>query len=137
AVDLASRRPHRALVLVSTFTSFPDMAQKVYPWLPGRWLVHNQFNSLDKIARCRGPVFIAHDRADGLIPFGQAERLFAAAPGPKQFLVMRGVGHGDALSADGYDALHRFLSAAEGRAAAGSRLKPLADGLRLEPPPAN
>ena len=63
ATDLAVRRPHRALVLVSTFTSFPDMAQKVYPWLPGRYLVHNRFDNLTKIAACRGPVFIAHDTA--------------------------------------------------------------------------
>src|SRR5438046_2954266 len=34
AIDLASRRPHRALVLSSTFTSLPDTAQDLYPWLP-------------------------------------------------------------------------------------------------------
>src|SRR5262245_46618727 len=38
AVELALRRPHRALVLANTFTSLPDMAQKLYPWLPARWL---------------------------------------------------------------------------------------------------
>ena len=69
ATDLASRRPHRALVLVACFTSFPDMAQTRFPWLPGRWLVHNRFDNLGKIADCRGPVFIAHGTRDGLIPF--------------------------------------------------------------------
>jgi fermentation-respiration switch protein FrsA (DUF1100 family) len=90
AVDLASRRPHRALLLVSTFTSIPDMAQKQYPWLPARWLVRNRFESLDKIASCPMPILIAHGTADEFVPFAQGERLFAAAQEPKQFFPMEG-----------------------------------------------
>ncbi|MGH6738315.1 MAG: alpha/beta hydrolase, partial [Bradyrhizobium sp.] len=55
-VDLASRRPHRALILTSTFTSFPDEAQAVVQFAPGKWLVHNQFRNIDKIARIKTPV---------------------------------------------------------------------------------
>ena len=113
ATDLAGRRPHRALVLVSTFTSFPDMAQKQYPWLPGRWLVHNRFENLRKISGCRGPVFIAHGTRDGLIPISQAERLFAAAPEPKRFFPMLDHGHNDALTPPGFRALRQFLEEVE------------------------
>jgi hypothetical protein len=38
AVDLASHRQHRALVLVSPFTSVPAVVQRLYPVLPARWL---------------------------------------------------------------------------------------------------
>jgi fermentation-respiration switch protein FrsA (DUF1100 family) len=89
ATDVASRHPYRALLLSSTFTSFPDMAQAKYPFFPGRWLVHNQLQTLDKIARVAGPVFIAHGTADEVVPFAQGERLFAAAGEPKQFLAMQ------------------------------------------------
>jgi acetyl esterase/lipase len=82
ATDLAVRRPHWALVLVSGFTSFPDMAEVKFPWLPCRWLVHNQMDNLHKIGSVPGPVFITHSRSDALIPFAQAKRLFAAAPEP-------------------------------------------------------
>jgi hypothetical protein len=109
ATDLAVRRPHRALVLVSAFTSVPDMAQQRYPWLPARWLVHNRFDNLGKIASCRGPVFITHSKADGLIPFAQAERLFAAAGGPKQFVAMADYPHIDSPAAAVFPALRRFL----------------------------
>jgi fermentation-respiration switch protein FrsA (DUF1100 family) len=118
ATDLAVRRPHRALVLVSTFTSFPDMAQKVYPWLPGRYLVHNRFDNLTKMAACRGPVFIAHDTADGLVPFVQGQRLFDAAHEPKRFFVMSHFGHLDSPSPEAFPALRNFLAEVEGRAAA-------------------
>jgi fermentation-respiration switch protein FrsA (DUF1100 family) len=109
ATDLAVRRPHRMLILVNAFTSFPDMAQKVVPWLPARWLVRNQMNNLAKIAKCPGPVCITHGTADGLVPFSQGERLYAAAPEPKRFLPREGEPHahpeGDAF----YQAVVRFL----------------------------
>src|SRR5262249_58324820 len=91
AVDLASRRPYGALILMKTFTSMPDVGQSLYPWLPVRWLMRNRFNSLEKIGSCRQPVFIAHGTTDGLIPFAQGERLFAAANEPKRFFAMPGV----------------------------------------------
>jgi fermentation-respiration switch protein FrsA (DUF1100 family) len=113
AVELARRRPHRALVLVASFTSFPDMAQTRFPWLPGRWLVHNQFDNVGKIADCRGPVFIAHAPGDGLIPFAQGQRLFAVAGEPKRFLPMPNYRHND-IPIDGfYPALRDFLADCE------------------------
>jgi fermentation-respiration switch protein FrsA (DUF1100 family) len=111
AIELARRHPCRALFLVSTFTSFPDMAHKVVPWMPGRWLVHNQFDNLGKIAHCHVPVFVVHDRGDDLIPFSQGERLFAAAAEPKQFFATTGIHHNDQPGSDVYPALRRFLEA--------------------------
>ncbi len=80
AVDLARRRPARALVLYSPFTSFPDLAQEKCRWLPTRRLVRNRFDSVAKIADVRGPVFIAHGTADTLVPVHHGERLHDAAP---------------------------------------------------------
>jgi uncharacterized protein len=110
AVELATRHPHRALILVATFTSFPDMAQYKFPWLPGRWFVRNQFLSLDKIATLRSPVFLAHGTADRVIPYQQGECLFAAAPGPKHFFPMHGIGHNDAPAVGFYEELQPFLA---------------------------
>ncbi len=94
AVDLAARRPHRALILTSTFLSFPDVAQATVPVVPGRWLVHNQFRSRDKIGRITTPVFVAHGTADHVVPYRQGEGLFAAVPGRrKRFLRVEGGTH--------------------------------------------
>jgi pimeloyl-ACP methyl ester carboxylesterase len=93
AIEMATHHPHRAVVLVATFTSFPDMAQFNFPWLPGRWLVRNQFLSINKIKTLHTPIFIAHGTADQIVPFKQGERLFASANEPKQFLKMDGVNH--------------------------------------------
>jgi fermentation-respiration switch protein FrsA (DUF1100 family) len=120
AVDLASRRPHRALVLVSPFSSIPDMAQKLYPWLPVRWLVRNRFDNLAKIGKCSQPVFVAHGTADRLIPFEQGKRLFEAANQPKRFFAMEGYDHNHTPGPEFYRALSEFLKESEATAATGS-----------------
>src|SRR5262249_11128842 len=78
ASALAVRKSHRALVLAMAFTSFPDMAQVKYPWLPGRWLVRNQMNNLAKLGKVKRPVFISHGTVDGVVPFSMGEQLYAA-----------------------------------------------------------
>lgn len=110
AVEMATRHAHRALVLSKPFTSIADMARNQLPWLPARWLIRNRFDSLAKIGRCRQPIFMAHGSADTLVPYTQGERLFAAAPQPKQFFGMKGLGHNDPLPPEFHAALLEFLA---------------------------
>jgi fermentation-respiration switch protein FrsA (DUF1100 family) len=112
AVDLASRRPHRTLVLVRTFSSVPDVAQARF-LLPIAWLVQNRFDSLSKIADCRQPVFIAYADKDQVIPGGQAQKLKAACPGPAELFLLKGLGHNDPPGPDFYAALRSFLDIAK------------------------
>jgi fermentation-respiration switch protein FrsA (DUF1100 family) len=109
AVDLAARKPHRALILISTFTSIPDLAQQFYFWLPTRLLVRNRFDNLAKITLCSRPVFFAHGTADDLIPLAHGERLFTAAAEPKQFLRMVGHPHDETATPELFAALQAFL----------------------------
>jgi fermentation-respiration switch protein FrsA (DUF1100 family) len=108
AIDVASRRPHRAVVLVAAFASLQDMARRQFRWLPTRWLVRGRWDNVAKIGRC-GPVFIAHGTADRVVPFSQGERLFAAAREPKQFFPLPGHDHHHTPGPDFYEALRRFL----------------------------
>ena len=110
-VDLASRRPHRAMVLISTFTSIPDVAQETFFWAPARYLVRSRFDSLTKITQCSRPVFVAHYADDSLVPFPQGERLYSAVCGPKEFFAMHGHDHDEAPAPGFYPALRRFLAA--------------------------
>jgi fermentation-respiration switch protein FrsA (DUF1100 family) len=95
AVALASRRPHRALLLACTFTSLPNVAQAAFPWLPVAPLMRNRYDNLSKIGRCRGPVVIAHGTEDTLFPFAHGRALIEAAAEPKLFIPLPGAGHVD------------------------------------------
>jgi fermentation-respiration switch protein FrsA (DUF1100 family) len=112
ATDLAARRPHGALVLVKTFSSIPSMARNRLLTWPLSGLVHNQFDSLAKIRHCPSPVFIAHGDCDRCNPLAEAHKLEAAAPEPKQFLLLKGSDHNDPLPPQFYSALAAFLNKA-------------------------
>ncbi len=94
AAWLAAHEKPGALVLASTFTSVPDMAAKIYPFLPTRLLSRFEYNTLEYLRSVTCPVFIAHSPQDDIVPFEQGRALFQAAPEPKQFLELQG-GHND------------------------------------------
>lgn len=100
AAELAARQPPEArpgaLVLASAFTSVPDLAADLYPWLPARWLARMQYDTAAALARIRIPVLVAHSPDDEIVPFRHGRRLYALATGPRAFLTLAG-GHNDAF----------------------------------------
>lgn len=90
AAWLAARRPAGALVLESAFTSVPDMAARLYPWLPGRWLARLRLDTLGELRGARCPVLVIHSTGDEIIPYAHGERLFAAAAQPKRLVTLGG-----------------------------------------------
>lgn len=94
AAWLAEQERPGALILESSFTSLPDMASRLYPFLPVRWLCRIQYNTLERLPRLGCPVLVAHSRQDELVPFSQGRRLYAAAREPKEFFEMKGSHNG-------------------------------------------
>ena len=90
AAQLASRHQAGGLILESGFTSVPDLAATLYPFIPVRWLVRFSYNTRDYLNTVSSPVLVIHSRDDELIPFAHGRELFAAAKAPKQFLELRG-----------------------------------------------
>jgi uncharacterized protein len=80
ATDLASRRPVAGLAIFSAFTSMPDIAQQMLPWLPARWIVRYRFDNAGKFPGLRCPIFLAHGLHDTIIPHAMSDVLAAAAP---------------------------------------------------------
>lgn len=109
AIDLASRKPHHGLVVVKSFTSAPDVGGKWFPWIPVRWIMRNQFRSIDKIGQIKSPVFIAHGDRDSIVPYEHGRILFEAASEPKAFIDLNGQDHNDPLPKSFFDDLSRFL----------------------------
>jgi len=111
AIELAVRREVGALVTESTFTSMADMGARLYPWLPARRLTRVHYDNAAKIGGLRTPWLSIHSPEDDLVPFSQAEQLFALAPEPKERLATRG-GHNDGgfLGTDTEHVVADFLS---------------------------
>ena len=80
ATELALRQPVAGVFLESTFTSIPDMASEVYPWIPLRWFPCIEYDNLTKVLALEVPLAVAHSPDDQLIPLQMGEALAKAAP---------------------------------------------------------
>jgi len=87
---LAQRHTPGGLILESTFTSLPDIAATLYPYLPARLLLRSQYSTAEYLGRTRCPVLIVHSRDDEIMPFSHGRRLFDTAVEPKRFLEISG-----------------------------------------------
>ena len=96
AAWLAANENPALLVLASAFTSVPDLAAKMYPFLPVRLLSRFEYNTIDYLRDVTCPVFVTHSTQDEIVPFAHGQALYKAAPDPKQFLELQG-GHNDGL----------------------------------------
>ena len=99
ASHLASEYQPLALIVESSFTSIPDIAQDIYPWLPVRWLSRLSHATRDYVRGVRCPILIIHSRDDEIIPFRHGEAIFASANEPRTLLTIRGT-HNDAFLLD-------------------------------------
>ncbi len=99
AARLAAQQHPLALIVESSFTSVPDIAQELYPWLPARWLSRLSHATRDYVRDVRCPVLVVHSRDDEIIPFHHGQAIFAAAPEPRTLLTLRG-SHNDAYLRD-------------------------------------
>lgn len=94
AAWLAAHERPGLLVLASAFTSLPDMAEKIYPFLPVRLLSRFNYNTLEYLRSVVCPVLIAHSPQDEIVPFAHGQALYEAAPEPREFIELEG-GHND------------------------------------------
>lgn len=109
AAEMARRGRGSRLVLVSPFTSIPDLVTSIVPFLPARILVPDHFDTLSKAPSIRIPTLVVHGDADEIVPFWMGERLsrhIALA----SLLRLAGGHHNDLFSRDGGRVLSEIAS---------------------------
>jgi len=101
-----------ALILESTFTSLPDIASTLYPYIPVRLLLRFRYNTAEYLDSVNCPVLIVHSRNDEIMPFNHGRRLFEMAKKPKKFLEIAGT-HNEGFITSGKlyeEGLNAFIS---------------------------
>lgn len=93
AVQLAAAHPIAAVSLQAPYAAAVDIGAQRYWFLPVRWLMKDQFRSIDHIGKVKAPLLMIHGEHDQTIPFAQGQKLFAAANQPKEFVAVPHAGH--------------------------------------------
>jgi fermentation-respiration switch protein FrsA (DUF1100 family) len=98
------------MILERTFAALVETAAYHFPWLPVRWIMRNEFRSLDRIQNYRGPLLQVHGTADRVVPFEMGKRLFDAAPSPeKRLIVVDGGDHSSPEPEEFFEAADEFF----------------------------
>jgi fermentation-respiration switch protein FrsA (DUF1100 family) len=109
AVQMATERRFKALVLEAPFASVVLSARVRFPLFAFDWLIKDKFANIDKIDKVQAPLFIVHGDQDQvtLVQFGRM--LFDKAKEPKAAWWPRGAGHNDLLQFGMVEAVTGFL----------------------------
>jgi fermentation-respiration switch protein FrsA (DUF1100 family) len=95
AVRLAATKPVGKLILEAPYSSVADIAASLFPFVPVRWLMRDQFHSDRWIGNVHVPLLIMHGGRDDVISIALGQRLFALANEPKRFIAYDKGGHID------------------------------------------
>lgn len=114
AVQLAEQVNPRCLVVESTFSSAPDMAAQMFPFLPSRLLCRYKYNSLERIRNIHCPVMVAHGPDDDTVPFELGKKVFETANEPKHFFALEGAHNAGGIDiSPGFQALFKKIATAD------------------------
>jgi fermentation-respiration switch protein FrsA (DUF1100 family) len=94
AAEMARRGRGSELVLVTPYTSIPDLVTDVVPLVPARLLLADHFDTLSKSAAILVPTTIVHGDADEIVPFWMGEKIARTIRGARLVRV-EGGHHGD------------------------------------------
>lgn len=109
ATSLAVARRVKALVLEAPLTSTVDVGRRRWWFLPLRFVLVDQYRTIDVIGQVHVPLLIVHGIKDRVIPISQAQRLYAAANEPKIMQIFPEADHGDLYEHGAFQAIDGFL----------------------------
>jgi len=90
ASHLATQVKAGAVILESAFASVPDMAAKLLPFFPMRWLSSYEYSNVKNVRSIHSPLLVSHSEEDEIIPYAQGRAVFEQANVPKSFLQLHG-----------------------------------------------
>lgn len=103
ATAVAADKPFGGLLLESPVGSLPMVGRLHFLFLkpyPDFLFPNPHFANVQTIKDVHSPVLIFHGKLDTMIPYSQAEEIFASANAPKRLIMLKDSGHNSISSAD-------------------------------------
>lgn len=111
AVEMAARGHGASLVLVTPYTSIPEVASRFAFGLPVRLIMSERFDSLTKAPRVAVPALLLHGTDDAVVPYSMGQKLATALP-HAQLITVTGGHHNDLFLGEGsrlFDRVANFV----------------------------
>jgi pimeloyl-ACP methyl ester carboxylesterase len=117
ALMAAAEEKVDGVVSIAAFTSTKAVARDILLFRMFTPLLRERYDALGALGEVRAPILFIHGTEDEVIPFSHSERLYAAAPGKKEFLPVAGGMHNDLFAVAGteiVDRIRTFIADLEG-----------------------
>ncbi|GGU14664.1 alpha/beta hydrolase [Lentzea flava] len=108
AVELATYRAPRGLVLRSPFASLAAVGSHHYPWLPVKMLLRDKYPLLERVSAVDVPTVVLLGTADSVVPPAQSREVAAAARA--KLVEIAGADHNDEVLLSGPQVVDAVLS---------------------------
>lgn len=90
----ASSQVHiEGLVLITPWDSLPNLAERIYWYLPARWLVRDKYNNIRNMEGFQDRVAVAIAEYDEIVPKRHGIKFFEALSCEKKLWILTGAGH--------------------------------------------
>jgi uncharacterized protein len=96
AIPLAARVAPAGLITEGANASILEKVEQDWPLIPWQYLLHSQFDAINKIGDVHVPILMFHSDDDEVVPFNDSQRLFVLAHEPKELVEIHG-SHRDAF----------------------------------------
>ena len=83
----------RTAVMLTPWDRLPDLAQRIYWYLPARWLARAKYDNISNLQDFVGPVAVLMAGRDEVIPNVHTMRLYESLSSPKRLWVFQDAGH--------------------------------------------
>jgi hypothetical protein len=83
------------LLLITPWDRLARVGSHHYPWLPVKWMLRDDYDSVAHLARFERPVVVAVAERDSIVPARFGTALHAALGGPKHLVVIPASDHND------------------------------------------
>lgn len=91
-----AQRPPAGIVLRSPFTDLADVASRMLPWLPVRWLLKDTYPVAEQLSQSDIPITVIYGDDDSIVPTALSKQVAAAVPNLFEELELTG-DHNDAV----------------------------------------
>ncbi|HEX7308766.1 alpha/beta hydrolase [Lentzea sp.] len=108
AVELATHRAPKGLVLRSPFTSLAAAGSHHYPWLPVKMLLQDKYPLLERVSAVDVPTVVLLGTADSVVPPAQSREVATAARA--KLVEIAGADHNDEVLTSGPQVVDAIVS---------------------------
>ena len=83
------------LLLITPWVRLEHVAAHLYPWLPVKWLLRDQFDSVTHLASFGRPILVVIAERDSIVPARFGKALYNSLAEPRQLMVVKAADHND------------------------------------------